>query len=55
MPRISAKAARSFRHLSPSIALKPNFLAVDLTVTSCSHSSMAWLNQGHDGECAQEQ
>jgi hypothetical protein len=27
-------AARTFRHLSPSIALKRTFLAVDLTVSS---------------------
>jgi len=33
MPRISAKAARSFRDLSPSIAPKRMFLAVDLTVS----------------------
>jgi len=28
-----AEAVRPFRHLSPSIALKRNFLAVDLTVS----------------------
>ena len=33
MPHISAKAARSFRDLSPSIAPKRMFLAVDLTVS----------------------
>ena len=32
--RICAMAPETFRHLSPSIALKRNFLAVDLTVSS---------------------